>query len=160
MERQGGGVGIAPTAPTVCMPMKSDSPRCRVEFWDGIRAEIPSFAKFIEEYVIPEELQESRFGIKAYQHPDLVEILKEMTHENRLMALMEIIVIPENGTWKGTLEELETALFEDSTFKRQIEKLLYYPTALLTYMRRLHKSDPERVKTFRSSGKSMWQLQW
>ena len=111
------------------MPMKSDSPRCRVEFWDGIRAEIPSFAKFIEEYVIPEELQESRFGIKAFQHPDLVEILKEMTHETRLMALMEIIVIPDNGTWKGTLEELETALLEDSTFKRQIEKLLYYPTA-------------------------------
>ena len=159
MERQGGGVGIAPTAPTVFMPMKSDSPRCRVEFWDGIRAEIPSFAKFIEEYVVPEELQESRFGIKAFQHPDLVEILKEMTHENRLMALMEIIVIPENGTWKGTLEELETALLEDSTFKRQIEKLLYYPTALLTYIRRLQKSMPERVRSFQSHGKRGWELQ-
>ena len=53
MERQGGGVGIAPTAPTVFMPMKSDSPKSRVEFCDGVRAEIPSFAKFIEEYVIP-----------------------------------------------------------------------------------------------------------
>ena len=159
MERQGGGVGIAPTAPTVFMPMKSDSPRCRVEFWDGIRAEIPSFAKFIEEYVVPEELQESRFGIKAFQHPDLVEILKEMTHENRLMALMEIIVIPENGTWKGTLEELETALLEDSTFKRQIEKLLYYPTALMTYLRRLQKSMPERVKHHRSNAKNLWELQ-
>ena len=140
------------------MPMKSDSPRCRVEFWDGIRAEIPSFAKFIEEYVVPENLQESRFGIKAYQHPDLVEILKEMTHENRLMALMEIIVIPENGTWKGTLEELETALLEDSTFKRQIEKLLYYPTALMTYLRRLHKSMPERVKKRKHGGKNLWEL--
>jgi len=141
------------------MPMKSDSPRCRVEFWDGIRAEIPSFAKFIEEYVIPEELQESRFGIKAFQHPDLVEILKEMTHETRLMALMEIIVIPENGSWKGTLEELETALLEDPTFKRQIEKLLYYPTALLTYLRRLQKSMPERVKHHRSNAKNLWELQ-
>ena len=140
------------------MPMKSDSPRCRVEFWDGIRAEIPSFAKFIENYEIPENLQESRFGIKAYQHPDLVEILKEMTHENRLMALMEIIVIPENGTWKGTLEELETALLEDSTFKRQIEKLLYYPTALMTYLRRLHKSMPERVKKLKHGGKNLWEL--
>ena len=158
MERQGGGVGIAPTAPTVFMPMKSDSPRCRVEFWDGVRAEIPSFAKFIEEYVVPENLQESRFGIKAFQHPDLVEILKEMTHENRLMALMEIIVIPENGTWKGTLEELETALLEDSTFKRQIEKLLYYPTALLTYIRRLQKSMPERVRRIKHGGKNLWEL--
>ena len=158
MERQEGGVGIAPTAPTVFMPMKSDSPKSRVEFWDGVRAEIPSFAKFIEEYVVPENLQESRFGIKAFQHPDLVEILKEMTHENRLMALMEIIVIPENGTWKGTLEELETALLEDSTFKRQIEKLLYYPTALMTYLRRLHKSAPERVRRIKHGGKNLWEL--
>ena len=153
MERQEGRVGIAPTAPTVFTPMKSDSPKSRVEFWDGVRAEIPSFLHFIENYEIPEDLRESRFGVKAYQHPELVEILKEMTHENRLMALMEIIVIPENGTWKGTLEELETALFEDSTFKRQIEKLLYYPTALLTYIRRLQKAMPERVRSYKSNDK-------
>ena len=81
-----------------------------------------------------------------------------MTHENRLMALMEIIVIPDNGSWKGTLEELETALLEDSTYKRQIEKLLYYPTALMTYMRRLHKSVPERVSSFKSNNKRGWVL--
>jgi len=140
------------------MPMKSDSPRSRVEFWDAVRAEIPSFLHFIENYVVPDELQESRFGIKAFQHPDLVEILKEMTHETRLMALMEIIVIPDNGSWKGTLEELETALLEDSTYKRQIEKLLYYPTALMTYLRRLHKSAPERVKKLKHGGKNLWEL--
>ena len=140
------------------MPMKSDSPRSRVEFWDAVRAEIPSFLHFIENYVVPDELQESRFGIKAFQHPDLVEILKEMTHENRLMALMEIIVIPDNGSWKGTLEELETALLEDSTYKRQIEKLLYYPTALMTYLRRLHKSAPERVRRIKHGGKNLWEL--
>ena len=55
------------------------------------------------------------------------------------MELMQIIVIPENGVWKGTLEQLETQLLEDSTYKRQLEKLLYYPTALMTYMRRLQK---------------------
>ena len=158
MERQEGRVGIAPTAPTVFMPMKSDSPRSRVEFWDGVRAEIPHFLHFIENYEIPEDLQESRFGVKAFQHPELVEILKEMTHENRLMALMEIIVIPENGSWKGTLEELETALYEDSTFKRQIEKLLYYPTALLTYIRRLQKAMTERVRAYKSNNKRGWEL--
>ena len=82
-----------------------------------------------------------------------------MTHENRLMALMEIIVIPDNGSWKGTLEELETALLEDSTYKRQIEKLLYYPTALMTYMRRLQKAIPERVSSFRTNNKRGWELQ-
>ena len=98
------------------------------------------------------------FGIKAFQHPSLVEILKEMTHENRLMELMQIIVIPENGVWKGTLEQLETQLLEDSTYKRQLEKLLYYPTALMTYMRRLQKTMPERVKAVKFQGKRQWEL--
>ena len=75
------------------------------------------------------------------------------------MELMQIIVIPENGVWKGSLEQLETQLLEDSTYKRQLEKLLYYPTALMTYMRRLQKSAPERVRSYKSSGKSMWELQ-
>ncbi|MBS32992.1 MAG: hypothetical protein CMO68_01115, partial [Verrucomicrobiales bacterium] len=74
------------------------------------------------------------------------------------MELMQIIVIPENGTWKGTLEQLETQLLEDSTYKRQLEKLLYYPTALLTYMRRLHKSMPERVRNIKQDGKNLWEL--
>ena len=82
-----------------------------------------------------------------------------MTHENRLMELMQIIVIPENGTWKGTLEQLETQLLEDSTYKRQLEKLLYYPTALMTYMRRLQKAMPERVRCYKPSGKGIWELQ-
>jgi len=98
------------------------------------------------------------FGIQAFQHPELVEVLKEMTHENRLMELMQIIVIPENGVWKGTLEQLETQLLEDSTYKRQLEKLLYYPTALMTYMRRLQKSMPERVKAVKSNNKRGWEL--
>ena len=99
------------------------------------------------------------FGIQAFQHPELVEVLKEMTHENRLMELMQIIVIPENGVWKGSLEQLETQLLEDSTYKRQLEKLLYYPTALMTYMRSLQKSMTERVRHFKSYGKTMWELQ-
>ena len=82
-----------------------------------------------------------------------------MTHENRLMELMQIIVIPENGVWKGTLEQLETQLLEDSTYKRQLEKLLYYPTALMTYMRRLQKSVPERVRHIKTDGKNLWELQ-
>ena len=74
------------------------------------------------------------------------------------MELMQIIVIPENGVWKGTLEQLETQLLEDSTYKRQLEKLLYYPTALMTYMRRLQKSVPERVKHRKANGKNQWEL--
>ena len=46
------------------------------------------------------------------------------------MELLDIIVIPENGSWKGSQEDLELALFGDSIYKDQVKKLLYYPTAL------------------------------
>ena len=82
-----------------------------------------------------------------------------MSHEVRLLELMDTIVVPSSGSWKGTKEELETALLEDPTYKRQVERLLYYPTALQTYLRRLAKTRPERVRHFRSSGKSKWEVE-
>ena len=75
------------------------------------------------------------------------------------MELLDIIVIPENGSWKGSQEDLELALFGDSIYKDQVKKLLYYPTALQTYLRRLHKSMPERVRKVKSHGKNLWELQ-
>ena len=75
------------------------------------------------------------------------------------MELMDIIVIPENGSWKGTQEDLELALFGDSIYKDQIKKLLYFPMALQTYLRRLHKSMPERVRSFKNDKKRGWELQ-
>ena len=82
-----------------------------------------------------------------------------MSYENRLLELMEIIVVPENGTWKGTQQDLELALFEDSTYKRQIERLLYYTNALQTYLRRLAKARPNQVRSVKGhGGKRFWEI--
>ena len=75
------------------------------------------------------------------------------------MELMDIIVIPENGSWKGTQEDLELALFGDSIYKDQIKKLLYFPMALQTYLRRLQKSMPERGRSYKSNNKRGWEIQ-
>ena len=75
------------------------------------------------------------------------------------MELMDIIVIPENGSWKGTQEDLELALFGDSIYKDQIKKLLYFPMVLQTYLRRLQKSMPERVRSYKSNNKRGWEIQ-
>jgi len=54
------------------MPMDSNSPQSRMDFWKELRAELPGFIYFVEDYEIPEELKESRFGIKAFQHPEFI----------------------------------------------------------------------------------------
>lgn len=141
------------------MPMPTDTPEGRRKFWNAVCAELPYFVNFLDDYEIPEDMKDSRFGIKAFQHPALIEVLQDMSHEVRLLELMDTIVVPSSGSWKGTKEELETALLEDPTYKRQVERLLYYPTALQTYLRRLAKTRPERVRHFRSSGKSKWEVE-
>jgi len=106
-----------------------------------------------------EKYKDSRFGLKAFQHPDLVEVLKEMSHEIRFLELIDIIVVPDHSIWKGTKEELETALLEDRTYKRQVERLLYYPNALQTYLRRLAKARPNQVRNVKGhGGKRFWEI--
>ena len=140
------------------MPMPTDTPEGRRKFWNSVCAELPYFVNFLDDYEIPEDMKDSRFGIKAFQHPALVEVLQDMSHEVRLLELMDTIVVPSSGSWKGTKEELETALLEDPTYKRQVERLLYYPTALQTYLRRLAKTRPERVRNYRSHGTYKWEI--
>ena len=141
------------------MPMESNSPQKQKNFWNALCAELPGFVHFLDNYEIPEKYKDSRFGLEAFQHPALVEALKKMSHENRLLELMEIIVVPENGTWKGTQQDLELALYEDSTYKRQIERLLYYTNALQTYLRRLAKARPNQVRNVKGhGGKRFWEI--
>ena len=122
-------------------------------------AELPGFVHFLDNYEIQEKYKDSRFGLKAFQHPDLVEVLKEMSHEIRLLELIDIIVVPNHSSWKGTKEELETALLEDRTYKRQVERLLYYPNALQTYLRRLAKARPNQVRNVKGhGGKRFWEI--
>ena len=141
------------------MPMESNSPQKKKDFWNALCAELPGFVHFLDNYEIQEKYKDSRFGLKAFQHPDLVEVLKEMSHEIRLLELIDIIVVPDHSIWKGTKEELETALLEDRTYKRQVERLLYYPNALQTYLRRLAKARPNQVRNVKGhGGKRFWEI--
>ena len=140
------------------MPMSTDTPEGRRKFWNAVCAELPYFVNFLDDYEIPEDMKDSRFGIKAFQHPALIEVLQDMSHEVRRLELMATIVVPRSGSWKGTKEELATALLEDPTYKRQVERLLYYPTALQPYLRRLAKTRPERVRNYRSHGTYKWEI--
>ena len=51
---------------------------------------LPTFIHFVENYEIPEELTEARFGIQAFHLPELVVVLNVLTHENRLLELMQM----------------------------------------------------------------------
>ncbi len=60
------------------------------------------------------------------------------------------------GDFEGTLSELEARLLSDTIFGRQVGKLLCFPNALQTYMRRLQKARPDRITHRKSNGRALW----
>jgi len=141
------------------MPMEADTPAGRDAFWEGLMAELPGFIWFVENFRVPVELKDPRFGIKAYHHKEIVEILEDMAPEARLSELIDVIIQPNGKPWRGTLQALETLLLDDSTYRSRVEKLLSYPTALKTYMRRLHRERPDRFQSSKSNGQWLWEIE-
>ena len=99
-----------------------------------------------------------RFGIKAFHHPSIVEVLEDMAPEARLAELIDVVIQPNGVPWRGTLQELETRLLDDPTYRSRVEKLLSYPTALKTYMRRLHTARPDNYFRTKSNGRNVWSI--
>ena len=140
------------------MPMECDTPAGREAFWEGLMAELPGFIWFVENFRIPAELNDPRFGIKAYHHKDIVEILEDMAPEARLSELIDVVIQPNGKPWRGSLQDLETQLLDDSTYRSRVEKLLSYPTALKTYMRRLHRDRPDKFTHSKVNSRNVWEI--
>ncbi|MEO7099076.1 MAG: primase-helicase family protein [Luteolibacter sp.] len=83
-----------------------------------IRAELPYFARYLYDYVVPEELKtSSRYGVKSYHHPILLEDSRSMSRSAVFVELIDLFAVefrrakPEIDVWRGTttalLQELQ-----------------------------------------------------
>ena len=122
-----------------------------------MKKELPAFIQFLQNWEIPQDLTDSRFGVAAYQHPDLVKVVEDMAPEKRLMELIEVTILP-GGEFEGTLTELEARLIGDPTFGRQLSKLLKGANALQTYMRRLKKAHPAQIQRAKVNDVRIWRI--
>jgi hypothetical protein len=139
--------------------------RSRRENWTRITAELPGFAAFLEDYRIPAELADGRFGIRYYHNPDLLLQLKAEAPERRLLELIDmeklyyatdpVTYVPSNGgtasrlppeLWAGTASELERLLESRDAVRAAARRLLYYQSACGQYMSSLARDFPERVR--------------
>ena len=53
---------------------------------------------------------------------------------------------------------METRLLDDPTYRSRVEKLLSYPTALKTYMRRLKTARPDIYEFSKTNGRNEWRI--
>lgn len=123
-----------------------------------IDTELSQFAHYLDGLTVPEHLVEPRCGLKAYQHPAILEELMQLSPEHQLIGLIDTVIFEnEFLTWKGTAADLETVL-RDSKYSREADRLFRFNTACGVYLARLHEQDPERIKKIKTNGKVKWAI--
>lgn len=140
--------------------------RCRNAVGDGrelkpkLDHEVPAMRRWLAEFALPKKLGSERYGVRAFQSPQLVEILASVSHEERLLALIDAVVFTGKNApeeWQGTAEELESELL-NSPHRQSADKLFYYPAACGSFLGRLAARRPDRVEGYRTSKKRMWMI--
>ena len=131
------------------MPMLTDTPERADLFWKTLVSELPAFAHWLENWTIPGELADPRFGIMAYQHMEIVEKLGETSPENRLWAMIEEELYGNKYNrepWTGTAVKLERKLLSDTSDCRdEARKMFGWSGACGTYLGRLEKSKAGHI---------------
>jgi hypothetical protein len=123
-----------------------------------IDTELSQFAHYLDGLTVPEHLVEPRCGLKAYQHPAILEELMQLSPEHQLIGLIDTAIFEnEFLTWRGTAADLETVL-RDSKYSREADRLFRFNTACGVYLARLHEQDPERFKRTKSKNKIRWAI--
>lgn len=129
-----------------------------------IRAEVPLIRAWLLQRLgeLPKEFHDDRFGVAAWQHPDLLHELSDMSPEARLLALIDHVLFEQDKTadpvpFIAPMLELEKRL-RSSAFAFQVDKLLHYSTACGVYLARLAKSHPSRVSKRGKDGATLWQI--
>jgi len=148
------------------MPMPTGTGEADTAFWEQLVCELPAFLHFIDHYPVPAQLLDSRYGVSAYQHPEIVEKIQETTPEMKLLELIDQAlwyahVNPE--TWEGTAGKLERALTCDSSLvSYEARRLLSWNQATGTYLPRLRDSSAEqasgRVQSRKLHGQTIWTI--
>jgi len=147
------------------MPMPTTTLEERAAFWNKLMSELPAFLNFLIRWEIPIELRSPRFGITHYHHPEVLSILDEMAPEYRLLNLIddtffsahELIKTP--SSMELTAEQIEGALTSHLTnCSHEARKLFSWPAACGTYLGRLAKKRPDRVKSHRTAESRLWVL--
>jgi hypothetical protein len=136
----------------------------RKKVWEHVLAQVPMIRAWLPTMKdIPADLRNTRFGIKAWHHPELLAELAGLAPESRLLQLLDAVLFdaqeeaPRLAVCLRALD-LEKRL-QESSFAFETAKLLKHPGACGTYMARLAKQMPERISKRTKDGYPHWNIE-
>src|SRR5258708_9964032 len=121
-----------PENPTVKRPTIEERPACREE----IEKQIPAFVYKLTKWGIPEEIADTRYGVKAYQHPEVKEKLHDMSEEGRVQRMINLLLFeyhPIDEPWNGSISQLWLELkarARDANMTKELDKVIWNPEVL------------------------------
>jgi hypothetical protein len=139
------------------MPMPTTTLEQRKAFWETLESELPAFLYHLCEWEIPAELSSERFGIKHFQHPEILQQLDELAPEFRLLRLLDDAIARPGEEWEGSADALERKLTEkDGPNQYEARRLFSWNTACGVYLGRLAKRFPDRFSHQRTASERYW----
>lgn len=123
--------------------------------------ELPALAAFLDDWKIPNHLRCPRFGVKAYHHPTLLQMVTESAPEMQLLSILDDVLWEKDKKdnfpefWKGSAEQLKLALL-NSPHASTVNGLLSWNAACGTYLDRLSRKFPDRFDRKTNRGKTVW----
>lgn len=148
------------------MPMPTGTISERALFWKTLIDELPAYAHWLLNLEIPEELKSPRFGVKHFHHPDIVEAIKELAPETRVLEMIDELMTkdlfcafrgveaakrddcglndPRTEPWYGTASEFE-GIISTRFGRRETDKFFKYTNSGGMLLRELSRKHPDRV---------------
>ena len=107
---------------------------------------------------IPADLRDERFVIAAYHHPEIKDALSSLSHEQRLIELLDDLYFSDDEDAPLPVTKQQAAIQKDLLEKNRFEaeKILRYPGACGSLLGKLAKSTPDRVSMRRIHGYAHW----
>lgn len=128
--------------------------------WKRFEPELPAIAHYVDSFNIPKPWRDSRFGVVAYHHPKLLEVISQISQETLLLEIIDSALDwPTDGSpWKGTASDLEAALRRTS-YGGQAAAILPWSSACGSLLGKLKDSTNSRVTSTINHGKNKWTIQ-
>jgi hypothetical protein len=131
------------------MPMQTGADELDRVFWETMVKELPAFIHYLENWSIPPEIADTRYGVRGYQHPEVLEKLGETSPETRLWQIIEDDIFGNQFNrqpWTGAAADLEHKLMRDEgKFREEAKRLFTWFGACGCYLSRLEKSRAGHV---------------
>lgn len=149
-----------------------------------LEAAMPGYIRWLAKLECPKAFHSPREGVSHYHHPELLDIISDVSHSTHLLHLIDAVLFrvdktcnkiqerAENeatliggdpdrmqGRWVGTASQLERELRADAQEGWNVERLLdRSPNAAGNMLARLKSEQPTRFWSRKDNGVTVWTI--